>query len=245
MRINDLTEGTVDALRSAGAYASDLVAPTVRLGVTGLQRSGKTVFTTALVHNLIAGGRLPFFRAVAEGRVRRAWLEAQPDDEVPRFDIERHLDRLYGTPPAWPDSTRRISQLRVTLEFVPGGFWSALVGVRKLHIDIVDYPGEWLLDLPLLGRDYADWSGEAIRASREPVRAHHGAAFNAFIATLDPGAPADEQAAMRGAELFRAYLTACRNDAQVFSGLSPGRFLMPGDPGGFAGADLHAAAGRG
>ena len=32
--------------------------PSVRLGVTGLSRAGKTVFITALVHNLLHGGRL-------------------------------------------------------------------------------------------------------------------------------------------------------------------------------------------
>ena len=37
------------------------MTPTVRLGVTGLARAGKTVFITALVRNLIAGGRLPLF----------------------------------------------------------------------------------------------------------------------------------------------------------------------------------------
>jgi predicted YcjX-like family ATPase len=33
--------------------------PTLRLGVTGLSRAGKTVFITALIHNLMHGGRLP------------------------------------------------------------------------------------------------------------------------------------------------------------------------------------------
>ncbi len=80
MPIPTYTDGIADAFRSIGEYTSGLAAPTVKLGVTGLARSGKTVLITALVHNLIAGARLPFFDAAAEGRLLRAYLEPQPDD---------------------------------------------------------------------------------------------------------------------------------------------------------------------
>ena len=50
---------TTFAERAAGI----IIAPSLRLGVTGLARAGKTVFITALVHNLIHGGRLPLFKA--------------------------------------------------------------------------------------------------------------------------------------------------------------------------------------
>jgi predicted YcjX-like family ATPase len=63
-----LAQVTADAFRSAGDFAADLVNPTIRLGVTGLARSGKTVFITALVHNLIAAGRLPSTRRRVECR---------------------------------------------------------------------------------------------------------------------------------------------------------------------------------
>ena len=65
--------------------------PTVRLGVTGLSRAGKTVFITALVHNLVHGGRLPLFNVYRDGRLVEAKLEPQPDDDVPRFDYEAHV----------------------------------------------------------------------------------------------------------------------------------------------------------
>jgi len=64
--------------------ASGLVNPTIRLGVTGLSRAGKTVFISSLVHNLLHGGRLPLFEAVQSGRVSAVRLEEQPDDSVPR-----------------------------------------------------------------------------------------------------------------------------------------------------------------
>ena len=91
LRLTDFADGTLDALRSAGAYLSDLATPSIRLGVTGLARAGKTVFITALIRNLTAGGRLPFFAPYAEGRIQRASLQPQRADDVPRFDYEAHL----------------------------------------------------------------------------------------------------------------------------------------------------------
>jgi predicted YcjX-like family ATPase len=227
--ISTATRVTADALRSVGEFSADLVQPTVRLGVTGLARSGKTVFITALVHNLIAGGRLPFLDAVAQGRVLRAYLEPQPDYNVPRFEYERHLAALTGDPPRWPESTRRISQLRLALEYQPSRFWKRRFGYDRLHIDIVDYPGEWLLDLPLLRLDYNEWSRSALEQSRASGRRKIAKDWHAALASIEPAAPADEAVAVQLADLFKAYLREARADSYAISTLPPGRFLMPGD----------------
>jgi predicted YcjX-like family ATPase len=51
-------------------YGHSLFEPTVRLGVTGLSRAGKTVFITALVHGLLRGGRFPVFEVDGLGTDR-------------------------------------------------------------------------------------------------------------------------------------------------------------------------------
>ena len=48
---------------------------------------------------------------------------------------------------------------------------------RTLTLDIVDYPGEWLLDLPLLNKSFEQWSAESLALSREPLRAAAGGAM--------------------------------------------------------------------
>ncbi|HEV3242625.1 MAG TPA: YcjX family protein [Methyloceanibacter sp.] len=229
MPISSLTHGAVDAFRNIGDFASDLVEPTVRLGVTGLARSGKTVFITALVHNLMAGARMPFFDAIAHGRVLRAYLEPQPDDQVPRFDYERHMADLTATPPQWPESTRRISQLRLAIEYGTQKFWKRQLGYNRLNIDIVDYPGEWLLDLPLLALDYREWSQQALAQSGVASRKAAAKDWHAALAEIDPAAPADEAVAQKLADLFKAYLRDARGDSHALSTLPPGRFLTPGD----------------
>jgi hypothetical protein len=210
--------------RSVGNYFS---GGSLRLGVTGLSRSGKTVFLTALVNNLIAGARLPVLAASAEGRVTRARLDAQPDDAVPRFAYEEHLTSLSGPDRRWPQSTRRISQLRLTIEFESAAGWSGRSS--SLSVDLVDYPGEWLLDLPLLDKCYAEWAQETLRASQTPARGPLSADWRAVLKGLDPHAEANEDMARDIAERFTAYLRRARDDVYALSTLPPGRFLMPGD----------------
>jgi predicted YcjX-like family ATPase len=232
LRLSDLSETAADALRSAGAYVSDLMTPTLRLGVTGLARSGKTVFITALVRSLVSGGRLPYFAAMAECRIARAYLEPQPDDTLPRFAYEDHLEALAADPPQWPESTRRISQLRLTVEYSSDTLIKRTLGSGRLHIDIVDYPGEWLLDLPLLELDFAEWSAQALADARLPLRAGAAADWFSFLATLDAAGPADEQKALNGAQLFTRYLQSARAPDALLTAPGPGRFLLPGDLAG-------------
>jgi uncharacterized protein len=201
--------------------------PTVRLGVTGLSRAGKTVFITALVHNLVHGGRLPLFNAFASGRLAQARLMPQPDDEVPRFDYEAHVRDLVEKR-IWPHSTRRISELRVAIEYESALGWKRTFGRGRLNLDIVDYPGEWLLDLALLGKSYAEWSAEALVMSREPHRASLALPWHGVLADAEPAGPEDEEKARLLAEAFTAYLRAARADEHALSMLPPGRFLMPG-----------------
>jgi predicted YcjX-like family ATPase len=204
-------------------YGHSLFEPTVRLGVTGLSRAGKTVFITALVHGLLRGGRFPVFEAMASGRIARARLAPQPDDTVPRFAYEAHLEQLLKER-QWPESTRQISELRLIIEFQ-----SQNGSMRELTLDIVDYPGEWLLDLPLLRQSYEEWSAETIRLSRQGDRAHLAGAWHFEIAALDPNAPADETLAQTVARHFTDYLRNCRDERFALSLLPPGRFLMPGE----------------
>ena len=232
-------QNVIDAGRVAAGglmdLANGLVNPTLRLGVTGLSRSGKTVFITALVHALTKGTRLPVFEAYAQGRITRAYLEPQPDDDLPRFAYEDHLARLTADDRSWPESTRRISQLRLTLEYEPRGLIARNFGSGKLHLDIVDYPGEWLLDLPLMKMTYRQWSEATIAASHAEPRAALAHTWHKHLTTLNPQNAAQELDAVKAAELFTAYLGKCREDDVALSSLLPGRFLMPGD---FAGSPL-------
>jgi predicted YcjX-like family ATPase len=222
---NALTRAAETA-RAAGQalyeFGAALINPTVRLGVTGLSRAGKTVFITALIHALLRGGRFPVFEA-SNGRLIRARLSPQPDDAVPRFGYEDHVRALLAER-VWPDSTRQISEIRVVIEYQ-----SQRGALRELTLDIVDYPGEWLLDLPLLETSYEAWSAEILTLAHRVPRKALAASWLTHLSTREASAPEDETFARVAAALFTDYLRACRDDRFALSLLPPGRFLMPGE----------------
>src|ERR1700761_9143113 len=222
----DLVEEARLSARALLDYGEGFFNPTVRLGVTGLSRAGKTVFITALIHGLTRGGRFPVFEPLASGRIARARLEPQPDDAVPRFDYENHVRTLIEDR-RWPNSTVDISELRLVIDYQRHNGAD-----RSLTLDIVDYPGEWLLDLPLLNKTYEQWSAESLALSREGPRARLAAPWHAQLAMLKAAEGAGQQAALGAAKLFTEYLRACRDDQFAMSLLPPGRFLMPGNLAG-------------
>ncbi len=223
--ITTIAEGVADtarALREAGeGLVSDRV---IRLGVTGLARAGKTVFITSLVANLMNRGRMPGLLAASEGRIEAAYLQPQPDDTLPRFDYETHLAALTAREPHWPDSTRAVSELRLSLRVRPSGLLSGLQGARTIHLDIVDYPGEWLLDLGLLDKTYDAWSQETLNRLSDRPEAQ---TYLSALAGIDPRDRLDESTAKALAAAYTAYLTAAREAG--YSDCTPGRFLLPGD----------------
>lgn len=229
--LTDLADSTLRAAESAQRGVGSLFESRLRLGVTGLNRAGKTVFITSLLANLLQRGRMTLLEAEGQGRIEAAMLRPQPDPDVPRFEFEEHLAALSGPTPHWPESTRRISEVRLSLRFQRTGFFGglseALTGPGILHLDIVDYPGEWLLDLPLLNQSWAEWSTQTLESARLPERAVFSGPFLAWADTVPSTAPIDEMAAKEGARLFADYLAKARGAG--LTAVSPGRFLMPGD----------------
>ena len=214
----------------------------LRIGVTGLSRAGKTVFITALAQHLTTlahaaaeGQRIPCPCSASPPRAgwSRGRLEPQPDDHVARFDYRGPCRRAVGSDPdgrdrQWPQSTRQISELRLRLDFERrDGFRP---GPSQFTIDIVDYPGEWLLDLPLLEKSYADLVARDFRRQRGGGA---GAARRRMARLLppglDPAGPEDEALARPRVGVFTAICAPRAATSYALSTLPPGRFLMPGD----------------
>jgi uncharacterized protein len=211
---------------------------TVRLAVTGLSQSGKTAFITSLVHNLLSAvgqpARLPFLRAAAERRILDAGVLLPEGEATAKFPVVQTIAALAGDPPHWPPSTTDVRRVRLSLRFAPAGLLGrgnpigrAAGGIAALGLEILDYPGEWLLDLPLLRQDYGEWSRVTLALARRGARAPHARDWLDFLARHSADKPADPETAFRAHDLYRAFLLACRAREQL-SLLQPGRFLNPG-----------------
>lgn len=193
----------------------------MRIGVTGLARAGKTALLTSLAANLQAGpGALP---ALAERLRGRAWsVRTAPAgaDPVPRFDVAAHVRALASDPPAWPARTDAVCLLALDVDIARPGLAGALPP-RQLRLELLDYPGEWLVDLPMLGQSFEQWSAATLaRLAREAS----ARPFLTFVAALPAGCGPDEAIAAEGTALYRAAIEAAR--AAGLSMLQPGRMLM-------------------
>jgi uncharacterized protein len=209
----------------------------VWLAVTGLSRSGKTVFTTSLIHNLLSAAhnpnRMPLLNVVGEGRLIAANLDGARAQRLPRFPYRANIERMAAQD--WPERTSDISEIGIVIRFAPAssvGKWLTEItgSSATVTLRIVDYPGEWLLDLPLLEQSYAAWSRAMLRLWRKGVRAGLAGDFLAFIGAHPVDAPASEEVAKKAHDLYCACLVAAR-DRFGLSYLQPGRFLCRGGLG--------------
>lgn len=229
--VSDVLDTGGRLLEQAGDLVTGgILEQDIRLGVTGLRRSGKTVFVTSLVNNLLQAGRLPFLDVMASGRFEASRLRPQPDADVPRFAYEQFLASLTGPDPQWPRPTQGIGQLRLSIRYRSNSvIRRSLRPVSTLNLDIVDYPGEWLLDLPMLRQSFAEWSDLTVLLAGQAPRDRLSADWREWLGTIDPDAPAEEQVARQGAALYTRYLHACRDSHDLLSLIQPGRFIEPGD----------------
>lgn len=218
----------------------------VNIAVTGLSGAGKTAFITGVLEQLQqpTAQRLAFFRAAREGRLRGARLAAQPRQTVARFAYERGYQCITAeTDASWPPSTTNFSEIRSVLRVARGNSWRDKLRQQlplqrdysELTIDIADYPGEWLLDLPLLGLSFEQWSAQqrerlqqtAWAAQLSPFMDVLLAELNALETTAELSEAALELITTRLAQAYAQNLQQAR--LQGFSWLQPGRALLPGD----------------
>lgn len=205
---------------------------TVRLAVTGLNQSGKTVFITSLVHQLLHAKHnadLPFFEVVCDNRLAGAKTMLQPNLDISSFRYDQFIQPLTKSQPTWPTRTEALSEIRLAIRFRPKGFVQSRVSnYTTLYLDIVDYPGEWLVDLPMLELSFEAWSAQLFQLCKEEPRASLSAEWRAFLETIKMDDKADETLLRQTSALYTEFLLNCKQkDALSF--LQPGRFTIPGD----------------
>jgi len=206
----------------------------VKLAVTGLSGSGKTAFITSLVKQLTTQANdknLPFFDVMREQRHIATKVVPQEALKVPTFDYPRALNALLPSDgmPSWPASTERINTLRLAIKYQSAsGLRGHFSPQSTLYLDIIDYPGEWLLDLPMLEQSYSQWCEQQYPLLLQHPRVNTSSEFLNALDQLDLNAPVDESVLAQIAELYQHMLVGLKKDTKLAM-LQPGRMLMPGD----------------
>ncbi|EJS88570.1 hypothetical protein AAUPMB_09482, partial [Pasteurella multocida subsp. multocida str. Anand1_buffalo] len=200
----------------------------LRLAVTGLSRSGKTAFITSFINQLLHINRvdnqhIPLFEPARHHAIIAVKRVPQVNLNIPRFDYEQNVKGLMQDPPVWPHSTRGVSETRLAIRYQRNtGLWRHIKEKGTLYLDIFDYPGEWLLDLPLLSLNYQQWSVEMQRITQNQ-RTDLAKDWLAAVNRLDLSASADEDVLAQLAKTYTDYLLACKQEGLHF--IQPGRFV--------------------
>lgn len=236
----DATRKATRAVAAQGAhYLKEAVNRgldrSVRLAVTGLSHSGKTTYITSLLHHLLHGvdtTSLPFFSPAREARLLGVRRVEHRNLDVAAFPYEASLAALSEAR-HWPSSTRGLAETRLVIRYRPKAFMRKwLADASTLYLDIIDYPGEWLLDLPLLQLSYEAWCRESwARFAKEPRRSLLGE-WGAMVGSIDPAASADDRVLQQISAGYTEFLHRCKASRFALSILQPGRFLLPGDLAG-------------
>lgn len=201
------------------------------LAVTGLSKAGKTAFITSLINQLLHSStnpRLPLFKPSRDGALLGARRVQQKQLHIPSFDYDAGMQALRATPPQWPSPTTDVSEIRLEIRYKTSSRALKLIqDSATLYLDIVDYPGEWLLDLPLLSMSFDEWSqkqSDILIGKRKTLAKEWLDQLERF----DPCETANDAKIAEIAQSFTEYLHRCKDEAGLHW-VQPGRFVLPGE----------------
>ncbi|WP_422444058.1 MULTISPECIES: YcjX family protein [unclassified Endozoicomonas] len=217
----------MDLARSAASSLENgvdrLLNRRMTLGVTGFSGSGKTTLITSLIHQLqhYPDALLAAFPPVLQDRLLGVKLSAL--NGVTLFPYQRGIDALSRG--RWPEATRDESGCLLEIKFrqPPGLLRRGKPGISRLYLEIRDYPGEWLLDLPLLAMDYRAWCGQCHALFDSAVRRSIGRSFIEKLKSINPLETISELELQVLWQEQLTFLKACQQAGLTM--IQPGRWL--------------------
>lgn len=208
-----------------------LLIKKITIGVTGLSRSGKTVFIGALAQALVCAdvwgqkrgqGPLAQFGLIECGLFRSARIRDDVHTHLPQFPFRKVRDSLAAKKSSWPQPTEGISRLVLDLDYWAQGWFKRL---RTVRIELIDYPGEWLVDLPMLDQNYAQWSEHTLALAKSAIRKSWSSAYFQRLGQISSDQKFDEEIAIALTDEWTDYLQQAADFG--LSRNQPGRLLRP------------------
>ncbi len=206
--------------------AERLMDRRICVGVTGLSGAGKSTLLTSLIYQLShpQKAQLPGFAPALNGDLLGAEIKPALDSGLPVFDYESCLNALMSNPPRWPKSTRDVSAMELHIHLRRHRRFRGN-GHKTLILELRDYPGEWLMDLPMMRMDFRDWCRHQAHIIGGDTRAGLAPELLQRLAALSPQAEAKESELTALWRDYRQFLLDCRGERKL-SYLQPGRALL-------------------
>lgn len=209
----------------------NLLTRKITIGVTGFSRAGKTVFIGALAQALLTAGSwsqrrgqgpLAQFGPFELRQFNCARIRDDINSHLPQFPFRSVRNSLTGRDTKWPEPTEGISRLVIDLDNSNG---SVLKRNKHIQLELVDYPGEWLVDLPMLGQTYAGWSDLVLQQAGKGVRKNWSKTYFDELEKIPSSQGFDEEVTSRLSQLWTEYLRQAADNGLTCN--QPGRLIRP------------------
>ncbi len=197
-----------------------------RFSITGLSRSGKSMLFTSLMTMLKYRSEgqyecLPLLEHLPMNLVEHMWVE--PIDGFNMFPVEEHLEALHQG--QWPTPTEDVYGFKLVIRLKQiSGVKKYLLPYTDVVFEFIDYPGEWLTDLPLLNREYAQWSDSSWAQQMNRPQRDYAHAWHQGVEAFDFDAAPTSQNVATLVGLYRNYLKHAKDNGITL--LQPGSFLL-------------------
>ncbi len=221
----DVKGCTNNIIDDAGKVVGRAFDKHICIGVTGFSGSGKSTFITSLIHQLRYSNEagLASFLAARDQRILEVNL--LPSQGYDLFDYKAGITALSSKPPQWPQPTQSLSSAIVQVVYKRNSVFNRVLGeTSTFNIEIRDYPGEWLLDLPLIGQSYINWCFDQTDLSKQVVRKHLLGDLYRHLQTINPFDVLGEAQITQIYQQFKQYLKQCKQEGLTL--IQPGRMLL-------------------
>lgn len=215
------------AANGAEALQNVLSQDVHHIVITGLSRSGKSMFFTSLMTLLQQRATqtfdsLPLLASLPKSMIQAVKLRPIPGEKG--FPLEQSLQQLEAQ--AWPDSTEEIFGFELVIILQKHHLFSHLMNWKsQVVFRFYDYPGEWLTDLPLLNKNFVDWSHSAWSQQMNPPQTFFAKDWHRFVENFNFDVPPDQTNVWRYICVYRAFLKRAKSNGITL--LQPGSMLIP------------------
>lgn len=204
----------------------------ISIGVTGFARSGKTVFICAFIQALLTGeawsqrrgqGPLARFAPFERGQIKSVKVKTSQRTDLPQFPFKKVRESLTGVSSAWPQPTEGVSRIYVEIKYAP--LRRFMNREKTLMVELVDFPGEWLIDLPMLEMTYEEWSETILENAALGRRSKWSEVYRRRVGDLLTSQDFDEDLIEELSDEWLGYLNESIKNGYTLN--QPGRLLRP------------------
>lgn len=226
-RLSSLLDKALLAASASGEKLSDIFSKeTHRFTITGLSRSGKSMLFTSLMTMLKSRcdegyACLPLLRYLPPSQIEHMRIE--PIDGYKAFPLSDNLNALANG--NWPAATEEAYGFKLIVRLTQTtSIKRHLLPHTDVVFEFIDYPGEWITDIPMIGKSYVQWSDSAWAQLSSGPQQFFAEQWVQMVNKFDFEQPPTQQSIFKLVSAYRRYLLLAKSNG--ISLLQPGSFLL-------------------